>query len=318
MAKDFNRAIALGYDVKTIGSVTVKVKEFDGSGMIVRCEGTTVPTADSAGFAKGCLFVDTDAADGTKGLYENIGTTAASDFNLVGDATVGEIALTTGSILIGAAGVGSALDVKTSGQILVGNGTTAVSVAVSGDATLASNGALTVTDLTLGSDAAGDMFYKTSATVTARLAKGAAYQVLRMNSGATAPEWGTVNLSALVESTTATATADGLTTGSITALTGLKKFVAVTSGAATDAITLPGINVGTIGQEIFLTVGANGYELLTVAGSNVTINQVDSDGTNQLDVAANTTVRCTQISSTAWLAETIAATTIAITAPDND
>jgi len=317
MAKRYNRAIDVGYDTKTIGAVTVKVKEFDSASMIVRCEGTTVPTADSAGFAKGCLFVDTDAADGVKGLYENIGTTSASDFNLVGDATVGEIGLTTGSILIGAAGVGSALDVKTSGQILVGNGTTGVSVAVSGDATLSSAGALTVVDLTLGSDAAGDMFYKTSATVTARLAKGTANQMLHMNAGATAPEW-VSPLAGLVESTTATATADGLTTGSILALTGLKKFVAVTSGAATDAITLPGINAGTVGQEIFLTVGANGYELLTVASSNVTINQVDSDGTNQLDVAANTTVHCTQISTTAWLAETIAATTIAITAPDND
>lgn len=209
-------------------------------------------------------------------------------------------------------------DSLASGKIYVGSSAGVTSeVTVSGDATLSNTGALTVTDLTLGSDAAGDMFYKTSATVTARLAKGAANQMLHMNSGATAPEWASP-LAGLVESTTATATADGLTTGSITALTGLKKFVAVTSANATDAITLPGISAGTIGQEIFLTVGANGYELLTVAGSNVTINQVDSDGTNQLDVAANTTVRCTQISGTAWLAETIAATTIAITAPDND
>lgn len=122
----------------------------------------------------------------------------------------------------------------------------------------------------------------------------------------------------VVETQACTATADGLTTGAITALTGFKKFVTVTSGAATDAITLPGITSDTIGQEIFITVGANGYELLTVASSNVTINQVDSDGTNQLDVAANTTVRCTQISASAWLAETIAATTIVVTAPDND
>jgi hypothetical protein len=120
------------------------------------------------------------------------------------------------------------------------------------------------------------------------------------------------------EVTTAIATADGLTTGAITALTGFKKFVTVTSAAATNAITLPGISASTVGQEIFLTVGANGYELLTVAASNVTINQVDADGTNQLDVAANTTVRCTQISDTAWLAEQIAATGITVVAPDND
>ncbi|TIP22449.1 MAG: hypothetical protein E5X67_36875, partial [Mesorhizobium sp.] len=38
--------------------------------------------------------------------------------------------------------------------------------------------------------AAGDVFYATGAKVVARLAKGTAGQTLRMNSGATAPEWG--------------------------------------------------------------------------------------------------------------------------------
>lgn len=37
---------------------------------------------------------------------------------------------------------------------------------------------------------AGDIAYATSATALARLAKGTAYQHLRMNAGATAPEWG--------------------------------------------------------------------------------------------------------------------------------
>ena len=115
-----------------------------------------------------------------------------------------------------------------------------------------------------------------------------------------------------------TATADGLTTGLITSPVSAIKFVAVTSGAATDAITLPAASAALIGTIIYLTVGANGYELLTPASSNNTINQVDADGTNQLDVAASTTVRCTCVSATGWIAETIAATTIAITAPDND
>lgn len=115
-----------------------------------------------------------------------------------------------------------------------------------------------------------------------------------------------------------TATADGLTTGLITSPVSAIKFVAVTSAAATDAITLPAASSALIGTIIYLTVGANGYELLTPATGNNTINQVDSDGTNQLDVAANTTVRCTCVSATGWIAETIAATTIAITAPDND
>ena len=115
-----------------------------------------------------------------------------------------------------------------------------------------------------------------------------------------------------------TATSDGLTTGLITSPVSAIKFVAVTSAAATDAITLPAASAALIGVVLYLTVGANGYELITPASSNNTINLVDADGTNQLDVAANTTVRCTCVSATGWIAETIAATTITVNAPDND
>ena len=59
--------------------------------------------------------------------------------------------LATGSIYIGDnSNVTSELDIKSSGQILVGTGSTAQSVAVSGDATLASGGALSVTGLQNG------------------------------------------------------------------------------------------------------------------------------------------------------------------------
>lgn len=78
---------------------------------------------------------------------------------------------------------------STTGQILVGDGTDIVSVQVYGDATMAGDGALTVTDVTVGSDAQGDLLYKSSATLLARLPKGTAGQVLAMNAGATAPQW---------------------------------------------------------------------------------------------------------------------------------
>jgi hypothetical protein len=42
--------------------------------------------------------------------------------------------------------------------------------------------------MSIGSDADGDMYYRSSNLLT-RLAKGAAGQVMKMNSGATAPEW---------------------------------------------------------------------------------------------------------------------------------
>lgn len=115
-----------------------------------------------------------------------------------------------------------------------------------------------------------------------------------------------------------TAGANGTYTGQISQDYSFNKVVTVTSDGATAYVVLPKAIAPLIGRIIYLTVGSNGYELVTPDASGDTINQVDGDGTNQLDVAADTTVRCTQVSATAWLAETIAAATIAVTAPDND
>jgi len=112
--------------------------------------------------------------------------------------------------------------------------------------------------------------------------------------------------------------ANGTYTAQIAQDACFNKVVAVSSGGATEYLVLPKAKAGLIGRVIYLVVTSNGYELVTPSGSGDTINQVDGDGTNQVDVAANTTVRCTQISATGWLAETIAATTIAVTAPDDD
>lgn len=61
------------------------------------------------------------------------------------DIGAGELALTEGNIFIGDSNnLAAALDGSTDTQILVGNGTTMTSVAVSGDATLANTGALTI------------------------------------------------------------------------------------------------------------------------------------------------------------------------------
>ena len=115
-----------------------------------------------------------------------------------------------------------------------------------------------------------------------------------------------------------TTAANGVYTSQIAQDACFSKVVTVTSAGATEYVTLPKAKAGLIGRVIYLTVVGNGYELVTPEASGDLINQTDSDGTNQLDVAANTTVRLTQISATAWLAETIAATTLAVTAPDND
>lgn len=112
-----------------------------------------------------------------------------------------------------------------------------------------------------------------------------------------------------------TANDDGLTDAIIPVGT---TFATITSAGATKAVSLPAIDGTTIGQTIDLYVGANGYELLTEASSNDTINTVDSDGSNQLDVAAATLLRVIQVSATGWYAYQVAATTITVVAPDND
>ena len=48
-------------------------------------------------------------------------------------------------------------------------------------------------------DAAGDLIYGSAADTAARLAIGTAGQVLKVNAGATAPEWGTISAGAFTE-----------------------------------------------------------------------------------------------------------------------
>lgn len=127
------------------GSTSVTVLMRDPSGNVQMAIGTSVP-GDEAGYAKSCLFVKTNAADGTAGLYENIGTTTSADFNLVGAISAGEITLAEGNLLIGnASSVATALDIgNTDGGIAIGNGTTATVAALSGDVTMTNGGVVSL------------------------------------------------------------------------------------------------------------------------------------------------------------------------------
>lgn len=189
-------------------------------------------------------------------------------------------------------------------------------------------------------DENGLAFFGTSVgtppTTASEFAPGALFvdldnKLLYMNTGTSAsPSWnsvheiatgdiadGAISAAKVLDTESVTATADGLTTGLISALTSLKTFVTVTSADANHIVTLPAASSANIGAELYLTVTSNGYEIRTPASSNNTINLVDADGgANELAVAANTTVRLTQVSATGWIAETIAATTITVSAPD--
>ena len=111
-----------------------------------------------------------------------------------------------------------------------------------------------------------------------------------------------------------TATADG--TGSGSSNQDSFRFN-VTSNNATDQISLPQLSANS--QPLTYYVGANGFELITPAGSNTTINGTDADGTNQADIPANSLARLTP-AGTGWILEIIGSTgtVAAAVVPDND
>lgn len=203
-------------------------------------------TPTASGPKKGALVVDT-----TNGiLYINTGTVSSATWNAVGSVTPGEITLAEGSILIGnASGVATSLDAKTSGQILVGNGTTATSVAVSGDATLSSAGAVTIAtgaveDSMIEGLAAGQFIVGTDGTA-ANNAK------VTMSGGATMTGAGVVTVS----SASGTWGTGGTTTSSgpgAVAITGAIHEI-TTTGA--DALTLAD---GAEGQHLHVVMVADG------------------------------------------------------------
>ena len=107
---------------------------------------------------------------------------------------------------------------------------------------LATN-AVNGTHIALGSDAAGDVMYY-NGTDYVRLAKGTAGQVLKVNSGATAPEWGEMvgggpslgtdsvirtNAKTISENITFAGTENGMSAGPVTVANGFT--VTVTAGS---------------------------------------------------------------------------------------
>jgi hypothetical protein len=71
---------------ETINSVAITGILADGENKLLIATGTTVPTHGSNGYAKGCLFIDTDVATGTTGLNCNKGTSSSSFFTAITQA----------------------------------------------------------------------------------------------------------------------------------------------------------------------------------------------------------------------------------------
>ena len=96
-----------------VGAETVDVLTRNQAGDILSCSGLVKPTDATDGYAKGCTFIKTDAAAGTKSIYENTGTKDSCVFNLAGEEVPGDLVLTTNSMLVGVGGYGSAMAIAT-------------------------------------------------------------------------------------------------------------------------------------------------------------------------------------------------------------
>ena len=69
----------------TISATSTSILK-DSAGKLLIAQGTTVPSDATNGYAKGCLFIDTDVVSGTSGLYVNVGTSTSCVFKLVTNA----------------------------------------------------------------------------------------------------------------------------------------------------------------------------------------------------------------------------------------
>jgi len=88
MAKIFNRALQVAGEPRAYSSIGLTITEYDGSGLVMKCKGTTKPTDGLAGFGVGAIWTDSDSGIGST-FYINEGSATSCDFNEVGAGAQG-------------------------------------------------------------------------------------------------------------------------------------------------------------------------------------------------------------------------------------
>lgn len=290
----------IGVDA-TVGTPVVSVRRLSHDGFVDYAKGATTPTNGDAGYAVGCIFINTVGGAGATG-YINEGTTTSASFalmsgvlatnpNIVGNetwtkevnhtstVTATTTAATAGGSLSFAAGAGNTSG--TGGAISVTGGAggtsgTGGSASLVGGASGGVNGlggaALVTGGAGIGSGNGG------AVTVTAGLAGvtgvGGAVLITAGAGGATSGNGGAASLVA------GAATASNSTGGAAAVTGGLGKgtsaggAVTLTSGAASNGTA---VNPGASGA-INLTVGAAGTATTGTAGAGGAINLTGAAG----------------------------------------
>jgi hypothetical protein len=189
-------------NARTIGGVS-----FDGTANITVATATGGFTVSGGALALGANDLTMTGSLGatgarlTKGWFTDLEVTNAIAGSVTGNAATAT-ALATGRNINGVAFDGTAnITVTAAAGTLTGTvlNATVVTSSLTALGTVTSGGLGTGASLggvtmSLGSDADGDIYYRAS-NVLMRLPKGTGLQQLRMNAGATAPEWATVSSS---------------------------------------------------------------------------------------------------------------------------
>lgn len=118
----------------------------------------------------------------------------------------------------------------------------------------------------------GDLLYATAADTLVRLPKGAAGQVLRMNTGATAPEWATSGLTWATTQTTTSGTAFD--------------FTGIPSTVTEIVVLFFGVSL-TVGDDILVQLGTSGG-FVSTGYTSLSFNAASTAGFNLFTNAANT------------------------------
>lgn len=138
---------------------------------------------------------------------------------------------------------------------------------------------------------AGDISYRGStANAKTRLALGTAGQVLKVNSGATAPEWGSVSASPTNASATV-ATSETTTSGSYTDLTTSGPAVTLTTGTkALVLITAQMTNTGGAATESYVSYAVSGATTIAASDTVAVISAVNASGQMRMCSASRPTL----------------------------
>jgi hypothetical protein len=244
-------------------------------------------TATDAGTDDHVLFINQTGLLDSNIVQLTFGTAASTGdaLSIAMDTNVAGMGVTITSAGTGVSGEGNAINVAHTGALVAG--ADLMRLATTGSISATSN-VLSVRQST-GAGSVGAFAVYISAT-------GGNVEALKVDDGNVVFDENltvtgttlltgaaTATLGLQTSSTARTATADGLTTGIIAAGTGA---VSVTSGNADHIITLP---TAVVGNKIWVFAPATAFEVRTPAGSTATINNVNSDGTNEAAIPANTT-----------------------------